>query len=127
MAPMRLAKFESAIRAALEFRDAFNRRDPAAIGQLLADDCVLEMANPAPDSARYSGKEAVIRFWQAFFARWPNVRMDVEEVFGFGERAVLRPRYAWADPAGSQAHLRGADIFRVSGNAIREHLTYARR
>lgn len=127
MVPMRLAKFESAIRVALEFREAFNRHDPAAIGQLLADDCILETADPAPDGARYSGKEAVIRFWQAFFARWPDVRMDVEEVFGFGERAVLRWRYAWADPSGSQAHLRGVDIFRVSGNAIREHLTYARR
>lgn len=57
----------------------------------------------------------------------PEVQMLATEVFGFGERAVLRPRYAWADPAGSEARLRGVDIFRVSGNAIREHLTYARR
>ena len=40
------------------FNDAFQQHDPAPIGDLVAEDCVLENTSPAPDGARYEGHDA---------------------------------------------------------------------
>ena len=66
---MKMAKIKSAMRAALEFNQAFNRHDVAAMMVLMSDDCVFENTSPAPDGTVYSGKEAVTQFWQDFFQR----------------------------------------------------------
>lgn len=99
---MKLARIESGIRAVLEFVQAFNRRDIAAMLQLSSDDCRLESAAPAPDA-----------------------RIEVEESFGFGFRCVVRWRCEWTSPAG-QERLRGADIFQVRNGLIGEHLSYVK-
>ena len=84
------------------------------------------MIAPAPDGAVYSGVEAITGYWQAFFRESPQVRMEVEELFGFGERCIMRWKYTWVDTAGEEQHLRGADIFRVRGGSIREILSYVK-
>lgn len=126
MSPIRMSKLESAMRVVLKFNEAFNRHDVAGMMQLMSDDCVFENTAPAPDGALYSGKEAVTQFWQAFFRESPQARIDIEEIFGFGERCVMRWRYSWVDLGGQKGYVRGVDIFRVRSGSIREKLSYVK-
>ncbi|HKY53249.1 MAG TPA: nuclear transport factor 2 family protein [Anaerolineales bacterium] len=121
-----MSKVESATRIVLEFNEAFNRHDVPGMIQLMSDDCIFENTYPAPDGTRYSGKEAVTQFWQDFFHESPQAHIEIEEVFGLGERCVMRWRYSWVDVEGKQGHVRGVDIFRVRDNSILEKLSYVK-
>lgn len=126
MSPARLAKLEAAMRIVLEFNDAFNRHDVAGMMQLMSDDCVFENTSPAPDGTTFTGKEAVMQFWQDFFSQSPHAHIAIEEVFGLGERCIMRWKYTWVDAAGPEGHVRGVDVFRVRGGLIREKLSYVK-
>jgi len=126
MSPIRMSKLESAIRLVLEFNEAFNRHDVAGMMQLMSDDCIFENTAPAPDGAVYSGKEVVTHFWQDFFRESLHAHIEIEEIFGFGERCIMRWRYSWVDMGGGKGHVRGVDIFRVRNGSIREKLSYVK-
>lgn len=126
MSPTRMSRIESATRIVLEFNEAFNRHDVAGMMQLMSDDCVFENTAPAPDGTVYSGKEAVTRFWQDFFRASPQAHIEIEEIFGYGLRCVMRWRYNWADATGNRGHVRGVDIFQVKDGFIREKLSYVK-
>ena len=126
MSPIRMSKLESAIRVVLEFNEAFNRHDVAGMMQLMSDDCIFENTDPAPDGTVYSGKEVVTRFWQNFFRESPQAHIEIEEIFGFGERCIMCWRYSWVDKGEKKGHIRGVDIFRVRNGFIREKLSYVK-
>ena len=126
MSPTRMQRLESAIRVVLAFNDAFNRHDVAAMMQLMSDDCVFENTAPAPDGTVYTGKEAVTQAWQDFFRASPHAHIHIEEVFGFGNRCIMRWRYEWVDEAGRLGHVRGVDIFREKNCLISEKLSYVK-
>lgn len=117
---------ESATNLVRQFNDAFNRHDVAGMMYLLSDDCIFENTAPAPDGTRYAGKAAVTAFWQAFFLASPHARIEIEELFGLGERCVMRWRYSWIDGTGSQGHVRGVDIFTVREGVICAKLSYVK-
>lgn len=121
MTPTRMSRIESAMRVVLEFNDAFNRHDVAGMMQLMSDDCVFENTHPAPDGTTYSGKEAVTRFWQDFFRDSPHAHIEIEEIFGMGNRCIMRWKYSWGD-----GHVRGADVFKVEEGFITEKLSYVK-
>jgi predicted SnoaL-like aldol condensation-catalyzing enzyme len=126
MSPIRMSKLESAIRVVLEFNEAFNRHDFADMMQLTSDDCIFENTDPAPDGSVCSGKEAVTRFWQNFFRESPQAHIEIEEIFGFGERCIMRWKYSWVDTGEKKGHIRGVDIFRVRNGLINEKLSYVK-
>jgi len=126
MSPIRMSRLEAGIRVVLEFNDAFNRHDVVGMMQLMSDDCVFENTNPAPDGAVYSGKEVVTQFWHDFFRESPQAHIKIEEIFGFGERCIMRWKYSWVDMGGEKGHVRGVDIFRVRNGSIREKLSYVK-
>jgi hypothetical protein len=45
------------------FNHVFLGHDPAALRDLVADNCVLENTQPAPDGSRHEGKDACIALW----------------------------------------------------------------
>ncbi len=126
MSPVRMSRLESAMRVVLAFNEAFNRLDVAGMMQLMSDDCVFENTAPAPDGTVYSGKEAVTRFWQDFFRESPQAHIEVDEIFGFGMRCIMRWRYDWVDLAGAKGHVRGVDIFQVKNGSICQKLSYVK-
>ena len=126
MSPIRMAKLEFAIRVVLSFHDAFNRHDVAGMLDLISDDCVFEDSSPAPDGTVYSGKQAIAQFWQDFFGQPAQARLKIEEVFGLGNRCILRWRYDWVDPLEIKGHIRGIDIFQVQNGRISEKLSYTK-
>jgi ketosteroid isomerase-like protein len=121
-----MSKIELALRVVLAFNEAFNRHDVAGMMLLMSEDCVFENTYPPPDGARYAGKEAVRRFWEEFFRQSPQAHIEIEELFGFGERCVMRWTYHWEDPAEGKGHVRGVDLFRVQGGVISEKLSYVK-
>lgn len=126
MSPTRLSKIESAIRVVLQFNEALNQHDVARMMQLMSDDCVFENTTPAPDGTRYQGKAAVTEFWHDFFRQSPQAHIEIEEVFGLGERCIMRWRYTWGERAGERGHVRGVDVFRVRSGFILEKLSYVK-
>jgi len=121
-----MSKLESAVRAVLEFNEAFNRHDVAGMMQLMSDDCVFENTSPAPDGTVYSGKNTVTDYWQEFFGASPQAHIQIEEIFGLGERCVMRWRYNWTNGPGDTGYVRGVDLFRVVNGVIREKLSYVK-
>jgi len=126
MSPTRMSRIESATRIVLEFNEAFNRHDVPGMMQLMSDDCIFENTVPAPDGASYSGREAVTQFWQDFFRESPQAHIEIEQVFGFGMRCVMRWRYEWVDAAGKKGHVRGVDIFQIRDGFICEKFSYVK-
>ena len=121
-----MSKLESAMRIVLEFNEAFNRHDVAGMMQLMSNDCTFENTAPAPNGTVYSGKEGVTHFWQDFFQESPHAHIEIEEIFGLGERCVMRWKYSWVDMSGGKGHVRGVDLFRVRNGSIREKLSYVK-
>jgi uncharacterized protein (TIGR02246 family) len=123
---MKLEKIEAAMRLVLAFNEALNRHDVAAMMQMMSDDCLFENTTPAPDGTAYKGREAVRRFWEEFFKQSPQARIEVEEIFGMGERCVMRWKYYWVDEQGDSGHVRGVDVYRVRDGLICEKLSYVK-
>jgi hypothetical protein len=126
MNPTRLARVESAMRVVLDFHEAFNRHDVSAMMALMSEDSVFENTFPAPDGAVYTGKQAISRFWQQFFEESPRAQIDIEEIFGLGNRCIMRWKYEWVDHTGANGHVRGVDIYQVRDGLIREKLSYVK-
>jgi ketosteroid isomerase-like protein len=103
------------------FHEAFNRRDLDALGDLITEDCVFEATSPAPDGTRHVGRPAVLEAWHDFFAGSPASHFEVEEMFGAGDRVIVRWLYGWAD-----GHVRGADLLRVRAGQVAESLAYVK-
>jgi ketosteroid isomerase-like protein len=103
------------------FHEAFNRRDLDALGDLITEDCVFEATSPAPDGTRHVGRSAVLAAWRDFFVGSPASHFEVEEMFGAGDRVVVRWLYSWAD-----GHVRGADLVRVRAGQLAESLAYVK-
>ncbi|MER6943758.1 nuclear transport factor 2 family protein [Nonomuraea sp. NPDC000554] len=105
------------------FNKAFVDHDPTALTDLIGDDCVMEAIQPAPDGARYEGREACLAFWQAL-AEDRTTQFEPEEVLVAGERATIRWRYRFGDgPADS---VRGVNLMHVRDGLIVEALGYSK-
>ena len=78
------------------FIDAFRKKDPAAIPDLVADDCVMEAIQPAPNGERVEGYDANVRFWRALVAD-PLGSFEIEDVEVCGDRAINRWRYRFGE------------------------------
>lgn len=126
MSPIRMSRLEAGVRLVLEFHQAFNRHDVAGMMQLMSEDCIFENTHPAPDGTVYSGKAAVTQFWQDFFRESPQAQIEVEEIFGLGNRCVMCWRYNWGDGGGEAGHVRGVDLFKIKNGAICEKLSYVK-
>jgi ketosteroid isomerase-like protein len=105
------------------FIDAFQRKDASAIPDLVAQDCVMEAMQPAPNGERVEGYDANVRFWRAMVSD-PVGSFEVEDVVVFGDRAINRWRYRFGEGDGNS--LRGVTLIKVRGNKIVEALAYAK-
>lgn len=105
------------------FNDAFRFHDPAALAALVANDCILENTQPAPNGSRHVGRDACLAVWQGL-AGATETQFTLEDVFVAGERAVIRWRYRWG--AGDGDAIRGVNLMRVRDGLIVEALGYVK-
>jgi ketosteroid isomerase-like protein len=105
------------------FNDVFQRHDPSLLPDLVAEDCVMEGIQPAPDGSRYEGHEACVTFW-AELATDPATSFEVEDVVVTGDRATIRWRYRFG--SGREDNVRGVNLMHVRDGKIVEALGYAK-
>lgn len=110
----------------IRFNDALNARDIEGLLALLTTDTVFENTYPAPGGTRYVGQSAVREFWEDFFRSSSEARIEIEELFGQSDRAVMRWIYRWTDHSGHSGYVRGVDIYRVRDGLIAEKLSYVK-
>jgi ketosteroid isomerase-like protein len=106
-----------------KFHEAFDRHDSKALDDLVADDCVIENTNPAPNGDRLIGKAACLANWQGL-ASSMGTWFVREEVFVVGDRGVIRWRYCWGKD--DTQSIRGLNLMRVSGGRIVEAMGYVK-
>lgn len=105
------------------FNDAFQRHDPGALTELIAEDCVIENSNPAPNGSRHVGREACLTLWRRI-ATAEGTQFDLEQVVVTGESATIRWRLRWG--ADETHSVRGVNLMRVRGGQIVEALGYVK-
>jgi ketosteroid isomerase-like protein len=106
-----------------QFTDAFLQRDPNALPDLIADGCVMESAQPAPNGTRYEGYAACLRFWQQMIAD-SDASFEPEDVVVTGDRATIRWRYRFGE--GEENSVRGVNLMHVRDGKIVEALGYVK-
>jgi hypothetical protein len=114
----------SASTSTAEVIDRFNRafleHDGELLIDLVAEDCVMESVDPAPDGTRYEGRRACLSFWHAL-AIDPNSSFTPEAVAVYGDRAIIRWRYRFGDSS-----VRGVNLMHVRNGEVIEALGYVK-
>ena len=105
------------------FNQAFVQHDGALLDDLIAEDCVMESVEPAPDGTRYAGRKVCLEFWKNLANNRDGLFAD-EEIVALGERAIIRWRYRFG-PRLSQS-VRGVNVMRVREGLIVEALGYVK-
>jgi ketosteroid isomerase-like protein len=105
------------------FNDAFVQRDAGTLIDLVADDCVMESTQPAPNGTRYEGYDACFRFWQELIAD-PEGSFEPEDIVVSGDRATIRWRYRFGE--GDENSVRGVNLMHVRDGQIMEALGYVK-
>ena len=105
------------------FIEAFRTKNAAAIPDIVADECVMEAMQPAPNGERVEGYDANVRFWRAMVSDAVGT-FEVEDLVVCGQLAVNRWRYRFGD--GDDQSVRGVTLITVRGHKIVEALAYAK-
>lgn len=107
-----------------DFNRAFNEHDVSGMMRLMTGDCIFENTFPAPDGTRYTGAQAVLKFWESFFAANPESSIEIVEMFGSGERLCQRWIYRWGGQ--NPGHVSGVDVFHLRGDRILKKFSYVK-
>jgi hypothetical protein len=94
------------LRILQRFNQAFQQHDPSLLEDLIAEDCVMESVEPAPDGTRYDG---------AF---------TDEHITASDEHGIIRWRYRFGP--GLSNSVRGVNVMRVRDGQIVEALGYVK-
>jgi hypothetical protein len=105
------------------FNRAFEQHRPEDLDGLIGEGCVLENTAPAPDGARYEGREACLEFWRGV-ASSANLVFKAEEISAMGNRGIIRWHLRWGE--GEADRVRGVNIMRVRDGRIVEGLGYVK-
>lgn len=105
------------------FNHAFVHHAPEVLDDLIAEDCVMEAIQPAPDGERVEGRQACLAFWRAL-ADDRATRFGPEDVWVDGDRATILWRYRFGD--GPEDSVRGVNLMRVRDGRIVEALGYSK-
>ena len=118
---------DATLELVTRFESAFSPLDVDALMADMTDDCVFEhVAPPAVSLGRHEGQAAVRAVWDSMPAHFPGFVIDATDIFTAGDRATCRWTMRWRQPDGSEASMRGVDVFTVRDGKIAEKLTYAK-
>lgn len=107
----------------VRFNQAFVDHDPALLGDLVAEGCVMESVQPAPAGTRYQGKRDCLAFWEAL-AEDRSTQFEAERIdVGDGCGTILW-RYRYGD--GVDDYVRGVNVMSVVDGRIVEALGYSK-
>jgi ketosteroid isomerase-like protein len=105
------------------FNQAFVQHDGSLLEDLIAEDCVMESVEPAPDGTRYVGRSACLEFWQKL-ANSRDGAFAAESIVGIDEHGIIRWRYRFGP--GLSKSVRGVNVMRVRDGQITEARGYVK-
>src|SRR5713101_7502573 len=105
------------------FNDVFQRHDASDLPALVAEDCIIENTQPAPNGSRHVGRDACVALWTGI-ATAPGTHFDLENVIVAGERAIILWRFCWGE--GEANSVRGVNLMRVRDGLIVEAQGYVK-
>lgn len=105
------------------FHSAFEEHRPEDLDDLIGEDCVLENTGPAPDGARYEGREACLNFWRGI-ASSANLAFEAEEIWTSEDRGIIRWQLRWGESTADR--IRGVNLMRVRDGRIVEAAGYVK-
>jgi hypothetical protein len=105
------------------FHNAFENHRPEDLDDLIGEGCVLENTAPAPDGARYEGRETCLTFWKGV-ASSANLVFKAEEISAMGDRGIIRGQLRWSEREADR--VRGVNIMRVREGKIVEGMGYVK-
>lgn len=105
------------------FHNAFEKHRPGDLDDLIGEGCILENTSPAPDGARYEGREACLDFWKKI-ASSANLVFEAEEISASDDRGIIRWQLRWGENEADR--VRGVNIMRVRDGKIVEGLGYVK-
>jgi ketosteroid isomerase-like protein len=117
------AQSSQTLKIMQRFNKAFIQHDGSLLDGMIAEDCVMESVEPAPDGTRVVGLKACLEFWQNLANNRDGQFAD-EEIVAIGERAIIRWRYRFG-PELSKS-VRGVNVMRVRDGLIVEALGYVK-
>jgi SnoaL-like protein len=106
-----------------QFNRAFVEHKASLLDGLIAEDCVMESVEPAPDGTRFVGRKSCLEFWQNLANNRDGQFAD-EEIVAIDERAIIRWRYRFGP--GLSKSVRGVNVMRVREGQIVEALGYVK-
>ncbi|MFH2113362.1 MAG: nuclear transport factor 2 family protein, partial [Spirochaetota bacterium] len=83
--------------------------------------------DPCSEAAVYTGRDELASFWDRLFSAYPQIHLEIEEIFGFSIHCVIRWRYDCVDISGTGCRLHGVDLFLVRNLLIAEKLSYLKK
>jgi steroid delta-isomerase-like uncharacterized protein len=110
--------------------EAINRRDMDAHLKLLDETYVWENdAFPAP----HKGREAALQAFNLYFAAFPDLRLELEQVITSGDHLVARWRatgthkgdYKGIAPTNRQINVRGCNVHEIRNGRFTKTLGYS--
>ena len=112
---------ETTREVANRFHAAFEKHRPEDLDDLVGEGCILENTTPAPDGARYEGREACLTFWKGI-ASSGNLVFEAEEIWASEDRGIIRWHLCWGKKEADR--VRGVNILRVRDGKIVEGRGY---
>ena len=105
------------------FNDVFQKHDPSALRELVAEDCVVENTTPAPNGSRHVGRDACVALWTGI-ATAPGTHFNLEDVVVLDDRAIIRWRFCWG--ASEADSVRGVNLMQVRDGLIINAMGYVK-
>ena len=114
---------EQTLHTLTRFNQAFVQYDPSLLDGLIADDCVMESVEPAPNGTRYEGRGPCLAFWRKLASDHGGAFSD-EHIVAGGEHGTIRWRYRFGP--GLTQSVRGVTVMRVRKGQITEAHGYVK-
>lgn len=105
------------------FNQAFEQHDASLLEGLIAEDCIMESVEPAPNGTRYVGRSACLDFWQKLAINRDGA-FTAEDIVAVEERGIILWRYCFGP--GLSRSVRGVNVMRVRDGQIVEALGYVK-
>ncbi len=102
------------------FNETFRLRDVSLLDNLIAEDCIMETAMPAPNGVKTVGREACLNFWKGLIEA--KTDFAPEEITIMGEKAIIIWRLRWG--TGDENSVKGCNLMTVKDGLITEAIGF---
>lgn len=99
---------------------AFNAHDPEALAELVSDDVLWLAVEGREIMVEAEGRAALVEGMTGYFAAFPTVRSEIEEISGMGPYVTAYETASWTDDAGSERSQSSLAVYRIEGGLVRQ-------